>query len=116
MVPSPDATTPCVGIVVLNYHHATETLDCVRSLFAKEPATTRVLWVENDSASTGEATLTLLRDSGLPFQVIDEASAELPPTGTLGVLFNAENLGYAGGNNRRAAPTRSPQYALCLGA
>ena len=41
-----------VGICVLNYHHPAETLDCVRSLLAKEPATTRILWLENEARLT----------------------------------------------------------------
>jgi GT2 family glycosyltransferase len=88
-----------VGIVVLNYHHPVETLDCVRRLIAQEPSTSRVLWVENDAESTQEQVLELLQNSGLPFQPIIPTSPSLPPAGTLGIIFNPENLGYAGGNN-----------------
>ncbi|MDP2815104.1 MAG: glycosyltransferase family 2 protein [Rectinemataceae bacterium] len=99
MIPLLDANKPCVGIVVLNYHHPAETLDCVRRLLENEPSTTRVLWVENDAHVTEELTLALIRESGIPFQLVSESSSALPPSGTLGVLLNAENLGYAEGNN-----------------
>ena len=41
-----------VGILVLNYHHPVETLDCVRRLLEREPGTSRVLWIENDARTT----------------------------------------------------------------
>lgn len=88
-----------VGIVVLNYHHPVETLASVQRLISQEPATSRVLWVENDAQARGDEALAVLRESGLPFQVLDPAAPSLPPTGTLGLIFNEENLGYAGGNN-----------------
>lgn len=88
-----------VGIVVLNYHHPVETLDCVRRLLEREPATTRVIWVENDGGLTREAAMAVLQDSELPFLELDPEAPSLPPAGTLGVIINAENLGYAGGNN-----------------
>ncbi len=88
-----------VGIVVLNYHHPVETLACVQRLVSQEPATSRVLWVENDAQAAREEALAVLHGSDLPFQEIDLASPSLPPAGTLGVIFNNENLGYAEGNN-----------------
>jgi GT2 family glycosyltransferase len=88
-----------VGIVVLNYHNPVETLACVQQLISREPGTSRVLWVENDADATLEEALEVLRGSGLPFVLIEPSSPSLPPTGTLGVIFNHENLGYGGGNN-----------------
>ncbi len=88
-----------VGIVVLNYHHPVETLACVRRLLEREPASTRVLWVENDAGATRAAALEVLEGSGLPFMELDPEAPSLPPAGTLGIVFNEENLGYAGGNN-----------------
>lgn len=96
---SPASAPVRVGILILNYHHARETLDCVRNLLAREPATTRLLWIENEADSTWEATQALLNGSGLPYQILDPAVSALPPAGTLGVLLNPENLGFAGGNN-----------------
>ena len=88
-----------VGILVLDYHHPRETLDCVRNLLAREPLTTRILWIENDAARTWPDTRALLEATGLAYQVLDVASPSFPPEGVVGVLLNQENLGYAGGNN-----------------
>lgn len=57
-----------MGILVLNYHHPVETLDCVQRLISQEPTNTRVLWVENDTEATREKDLAVLRGSGLPSQ------------------------------------------------
>lgn len=98
---SPQGTPPPVqvGIVVLNYHHPVETLACVRRLLELEPATTRVIWVENDGEQTQGAALAALTESGLPFVELEPAAPSLPPAGSIGLIVNAENLGYAGGNN-----------------
>jgi len=88
-----------VGIIVLNYHHPVETLACVQRLISQEPTTSRVLWVENDAESTRAEALEVLSESGLPIQVIDPSLPCMPSAGTVGVIFNNENLGYAGGNN-----------------
>ena len=88
-----------VGIVVLDYHHPAETAACVRSLLAREPATTRILWVENDAAATWPDTRRVLETSGLPFTVLPEDPDALPPPGTVGVVLSATNRGFAGGNN-----------------
>lgn len=88
-----------VGILVLNYHHPVETLDCVRRLLEREPGTSRVLWIENDARTTNAEALAVLQASDLPFAVLDPAKLSLPPPGTIGVLLIPENLGYAGGNN-----------------
>jgi GT2 family glycosyltransferase len=88
-----------VGIVVLNFHQPLETLACVRRLISEEPTTSRIIWVENDARVTGKKALEIITESGLPFRVIDLALPSLPHAGTLGVIFNDENLGYAEGNN-----------------
>jgi GT2 family glycosyltransferase len=84
---------------VLNYHHPGETLACVGGLLEREPDTTRILWIENDAALTWNETKEMLDSSGLPYQVLDPAAFSLPPGGMVGVILNAENLGFAGGNN-----------------
>ena len=88
-----------MGIVVLNYHHPEETLDCVRSLLAKEPPSTRILWLENDAAASGAKAEMILAASGLPWVPLDRPRDPLPPAGVIGYITNSENLGYAGGNN-----------------
>ena len=88
-----------VWILVLNYHHPKETLACVQSLLAREPETTRVLWIENDADATWEAGRALLDASGQPYALLDAQHPALPPAGVLGVLLCPENLGFAGGNN-----------------
>ena len=97
--PDQDESTPRVGIVVLNYHHPEETLTCVRSLLAREPASTRVLWVENDADATWAAASAVLEASGLAFQVLAPDAPALPPSGTVAVMRSPTNLGFAGGNN-----------------
>lgn len=87
-----------VGIVVLNYHHPRETAACIRSLRAAEGPATPILWVENDAAATRAALDETLADPGFPW-VLLAGQDPLPPPGTVGVLLNPANLGYAGGNN-----------------
>ena len=88
-----------VGILVLNYHHPQETLDCIRSLLAKEGAESRILWLENDAAVTGAQAEAVLADSGLDWVGVDPGQDPLPAPGTIAYIANPENLGYAGGNN-----------------
>ena len=88
-----------VGICVLNYHHPEETRHCVEVLLRKEPTTTRILWIENDAQTTEEAMREELAKASFPWTILDPASQEMPPAGTVGVILSAENLGYAGGNN-----------------
>jgi hypothetical protein len=88
-----------VGILVLDYHNPVETLDCVRSLLAAEPASTRVLWIENDAEAGREALMACLAEAPFPWVVVDPDRSDLPPSGTVGILPCGENLGYAGGNN-----------------
>jgi len=99
MTASPPAGELRVGILVLDYHHPRETLDCVRSLLEREPASTRIFWIENDAALTWDETQGVLQDSGLPYLVLDADHPAPPPAGTIGVLRIPENLGFAGGNN-----------------
>ena len=91
--------TPLVGICVLNYHHPEETLACVQSLLNREPSTSRILWLENDAQYMRERALQVLAGAQFPWVEVEAGSGILPPEGTVGVVFNEENLGYAGGNN-----------------
>ncbi len=93
--PSP----PLVGIVVLNFHQPAATLACISSLLAREPATTRVLWVENDADRSWATTSEALKEAAFSWVELDPSSLELPPAGVVGVLRNADNLGYGAGNN-----------------
>ncbi len=88
-----------VGILVLNYHHPVETLNCVRSLLEREPSSTRIFWIENDADATSAGAFAVLEASGLPFRLLDPSTSGLPSEGVIGVVLNPENLGYAGGNN-----------------
>lgn len=102
-MPQPSATPPRqdvqVGVLVLNYHQPKETLDCVQSLLGREPATTRIIWIENDAAATWDAVEPFLSASGLAYQVIDTVAPALPGAGIVSVILSPENLGFAGGNN-----------------
>lgn len=99
--PTPKDLAPAiqVGILVLNYHHPETTLACVRSLLDREGPSTRLLWLENDANVAFPEAQSVLAASGLPWTVLDPRKDPLPPAGILGVILNAENLGYGGGNN-----------------
>lgn len=99
MTQSPSSGDPRVGILVLNYHHPRETLACVRSLLEREPDSTRIFWIENDAALTWDTAQGVLQESRLPYVLLDPDHPASPPAGTIGVLNNTENLGFAGGNN-----------------
>jgi len=99
MTSSPPPRDLRVGILVLNYHHPRETLSCIRSLQEREPAGTRILWIENDAARTWVETKKVLEESGTSYVLVDPDRPSLPPPGMIGVLNNSENLGFAGGNN-----------------
>lgn len=94
-----DSARPRVGILVLNYHQPEETAACVRSLLAREPESSRILWIENDAGRSRESCQRTLQQTGLPWVELTPDSSALPPAGTVGVLFNPGNLGYAAGNN-----------------
>lgn len=88
-----------MGILVLNYHHPKETLDCIRSLLAREPASTRIFWLENDAKTTWPDAQVVLESSGIPYEILEAESTRPPESGLVGVILNQENLGFAGGNN-----------------
>ena len=96
---SATAPAPTTGILVLNYHHPEETAQCVASLLAREPASSRILWLENDAAHTSEALEACLAAVAFPWVAVDPDQGPLPPAGTVGVIRCPQNLGYAGGNN-----------------
>jgi hypothetical protein len=87
-----------VGIVVLNYHHPKETIACIQSLLTAEGPGTRILWIENDTAATAQRLAAELSQAPFPWLDLREGDL-LPPAGTIGVVRNMDNLGYAGGNN-----------------
>ena len=55
--------------------------------------------MENEARHTRTAALEALGAAPFPWVELKPGSRELPPTGTVGVLFNEENLGYGAGNN-----------------
>jgi GT2 family glycosyltransferase len=87
-----------VGILVLNYHHPLETAACIRSLLAAEGPETRILWIENDAATTRRMLDEELQKASFPWTLLDPGDP-LPGPGVVGVLLNADNLGYGAGNN-----------------
>ena len=88
-----------VGILVLNYHHPVETLNCVRCLLEREPSSSRIFWIENDANLTWQQAKMTLELSGLPYMLLPPDANTLPPKGVVGVILNPTNLGFAGGNN-----------------
>ena len=99
MAQAPSDTSVKVGICVLNYHHPRETIHCIEILLRKEPASTRILWIENDSKATEADMRAALEGATFPWTLLDAEGQELPGPGVVGVLLSPENLGYAGGNN-----------------
>lgn len=95
----PDPTQPLVGLVVLNYHQPEATLACIRSFLEREPASSRILWVENDAVRSAQSLEAALAAAPFPWVALDPATPTLPPSGTVGVLRNPGNLGYGAGNN-----------------
>jgi len=93
------AEAPVTGITVLNYHHPKETAECVAALLEREPATSRILWIENDADQTREALMACLAMAPFPWIEVDPDQGPLPAAGTVGVILCPENRGYAGGNN-----------------
>lgn len=98
MVP-PDSHQPLVGLVVLNYHQPEATVACISSLLAHEPATSRILWVENDADRSAASLEAALAGAPFPWVALEPGGSDLPPAGTVGVLRNPGNLGYGAGNN-----------------
>jgi len=90
---------PVTGILILNYHQPQVTVQCVASFLAREPGTSRILWIENDAALTREALMASLAAAPFPWVEVDPDQGALPPPGTVGVILCPGNLGYAGGNN-----------------
>jgi GT2 family glycosyltransferase len=90
---------PSVGIAVLNYHHPEETLACIQSLLAREGEATRILWIENDAQATHRQLFQALAKASFPWKEVNPSTDPLPEAGTVGLILNSENLGYAAGNN-----------------
>lgn len=90
---------PQVSILILNYHQHEATVACVRRLLECEGPQSRILWIENDASTAGDRAADALEASGLPWMLLDPEGSQLPPAGTIGLVLNAENLGYTGGNN-----------------
>lgn len=97
--PVPSPAPPRVGICVLDYRQPEATRACIDSLLAKEPATTRILWLENDAAATRKELEAALAGAAFPWVWVDPDRDPLPGPGVVGVVPIPENLGYAGGNN-----------------
>lgn len=92
-------TAPQVGILVLDYRQPAATLACVQALRAREPARSRILWIEQEAEATLRGVEDLLVGAGVPYHVLAGPTPSLPPAGTVGVVPVEGNLGYGGGNN-----------------
>jgi GT2 family glycosyltransferase len=65
----------------------------------REPATSRILWLENDARASRSQLEAVLAEVTFPWVWLDPARDPLPGPGVVGVVAIPENLGYAGGNN-----------------
>jgi len=90
---------PRVGILILNYRHPEETLQCVHRLLEVEGPGSRILWIENEAVQGKNRAVEILEGSGLQWITLDLETGALPPAGCIGFLPVSENRGYAGGNN-----------------
>lgn len=91
--------SPEVGICVLNHGQPEATVACIASLLAREPDSTRILWLESPLEGQPLAPPPALTKAPFPSQRLDPASDPLPPSGVVGLIVLPDNLGYAGGNN-----------------
>jgi GT2 family glycosyltransferase len=99
MPPNREAAEPRVGICVLDYLQPEATRNCIASLLAQEPASTRILWLENEAATSRRELEATLAQAPFPWAWVDPEVDPLPGPGVVGVVPIPENLGYAGGNN-----------------
>ena len=74
--------TPVVYIVILNYNGIEDTVECIESLNKIEYSNYRIVVVDNDSNLDNKIQLEKFK----AFNNVD-------------LIYNSENLGYAGGNN-----------------
>ena len=99
MPDQPPASGVVVGICVLDYHQPAATAKCIQSLLEREPATSRILWLENDAQASLPQLEAVLAEAPFPWVWLDPTQDPLPGPGVVGVVAIPENLGYAGGNN-----------------
>lgn len=91
--------SPQVGICVLDHHQPEATQACITSLLAREPATTRILWLVSEAGAARPALEAILARSAFRWVWVDPDTEALPGPGTVSLLALPENSGYAGGNN-----------------
>jgi GT2 family glycosyltransferase len=103
-----------IGVVILNYNGWQDTLACVESVLGSTDAPAWVIIVDNASRdgsvrwlrhwASGAMEFTL-RELGAPtscpkpLPLVEIANGEAPPPGSVVLLCNAANKGYAAGNN-----------------
>ena len=91
-----------IGVVVLNWNGAADTIECIESLAAADPRPAHVVVVDNDSSDDSVVRLrTWAADAGFGGVVVSGRTGELPGEGCpwLVVLTSDRNRGFAGGNN-----------------
>lgn len=96
---TPGAPSPQVGICVLDHHQPEATRTCIASLLAREPSTTRILWLVSEAETARPALEAVLAPAPFPWVWVDPDGEALPGPGTVSLLALPENRGYAGGNN-----------------
>jgi GT2 family glycosyltransferase len=104
-MPDPSADVPAaLGVVVLNWNGATDTIACLDSLWNADPRPARVVIVENHSADDSLVRLEAHSAArGIPTtSVTGAAAADIADVSSLEwltIVVLCEHRGFAGGNN-----------------
>lgn len=101
--PAPTTAVVRFGVVVLNWNRAADTIECLRSLLAADPAPARVVVVDNGSMDDSCRRIhAWLESAGVTFEghggdgvLLGVADQIVGVT----ILPLSENRGYSGGNN-----------------
>ena len=92
-----------IGVIVVNWNNAADTLHCLESLHAACPRPTRVVVVDNGSSDGSAARCgEWASQRALCFEEVDvdgELSRETGGQPWLTIVNSGENFGFAGGNN-----------------
>ena len=97
-------TPPAIGVVLLNWNGATDTVACLDSLWNAEPRPARVVIVENCSGDDSLARIEAhARARGIPVTSLAGAAAadgaDADSLAWLSIVVLGEHRGFAGGNN-----------------
>src|SRR5690348_4857203 len=100
---SGDAHPVSIGVVIVNWRNAADTLLCLESLATASPRPARVVVIDNGSGdgSFDELTRWAVRQP-FSFDLVDAGTGSGPRTDTrnwLSIVRGETNRGFAGGNN-----------------